>query len=294
MAPNTVPATTPKAKPAATLDSVTAAWSSSSPVRARSAKVWKMTDGGGTRRPLDQPQRTAISQNTASATGSNNPSAGRRTRAVPAFDAACDSSACSTPAVMATRDTARPSNAISRIPRGCLGYGARARASVRRRHVAIVDEVVDRLLDVDTGADHARLLQRKAGFEDRFALRRADLVVGELGALLELLVDDGIGQLGNGDEGFLELPVVGERIFARLLVARNHPPHDIGVILGELLAHIEDAPGVGVAVAVEQPRTLVDFVLRHHRVEAGPGIDIAADQQVATVGVLLHQHRRDV
>ena len=118
--------------------------------------------------------------------------------------------------------------------------------------------------------------------------------MGELGALLELLVDDGIGQLGNGDEGFLELIVVGERIFARLLVGRDHPPHDIGMILGELLAHIEDAPGVGVAVAVEQPRAFVHFVLRHHRVEAGPGIDIATDQQVAAVGVLLHEHRRDV
>src|SRR5258708_39548728 len=146
--------------------------------------------------------RTAISHNTASATGSNKPSAGRSTRADPAFDAACDSSACSTPAVMETRDTARPSNAISRIPtRGTPPRGAHvisnpthqlmssprkrgpittasgiwvpafagttARAdqadcgSIRGRHVPIVDEVVDRLLDVDPGADHARLHQRR-------------------------------------------------------------------------------------------------------------------------------------
>src|SRR5262249_20807487 len=220
IARNTFPAALQKTKPQQTSQSVVKAWCLSSPVAARSANVFQITDGGGTRRPLNKPMRTAISQNTASATGSNKPSAGRRTRADAAFGASRAAPACSTPAVMKTRDTARPSNAISRIPRGCLGYGARARASVRRRHVAIVDEVVDRLLDVDTGADHARLLQRKAGFEDRFALRRADLVVGELGALLELLVDDGIGQLGNGDEGFLELTVVGERIFARLLVGR--------------------------------------------------------------------------
>src|SRR5215472_17698207 len=179
------------------------------------------------------------------------------------------------------------------IPGSYLAERARGtRPSVRGRHVAIIDKLVDRFLDVDAGADHACLLQRKAGFEDRFPLRRADLVVGELGALLELLVDDGIGQLGDGDEGLLELIVVGERIFARLLVGRDHPPYDVGVILGELLAYIEDAPGIGIAVAVEQPGALVHFVLRHHRVEAGPGVDVAADQEVAAVGVLLHEHRR--
>src|SRR4029077_21159069 len=63
----------------------------------------------------------------------------------------------------------------------------RACASVRSRHVAVIDEVVDRLLDVDARADHARLLQGDTRFQDRFPLRRTDLVVGELGALLELL-----------------------------------------------------------------------------------------------------------
>ena len=101
----------------------------------------------------------------------------------------------------------------------CLAERARGtRPSVCGRHVAVIDELIDRFLDVDAGADHACLLQREAGFEDRFALRRPNLVVGELGALLELLVDDGVGQLGDGDEGLLELIVVGERLFARLLV----------------------------------------------------------------------------
>src|SRR5262245_28267804 len=131
-----------------------------------------------------------------------------------------------------------------------------ARALLRGRHVAIVDELVDGLLDVDAGADHARLLQREPRFKDRVALRRADLVVGELGALLELLVDNRAIQAGDADEYLLQLIVIGERIFARLLVARDHAPHDVRVILGELLAHVEDAPGIGITVAVEQPRAV--------------------------------------
>src|SRR5438034_58498 len=35
------------------------------------------------------------------------------------------------------------------------------------RDVAIVDEIVDRFLDIHIGADHARFLQRDARFEDR-------------------------------------------------------------------------------------------------------------------------------
>ena len=65
------------------------------------------------------------------------------------------------------------------------------------------------------------------------------------------------------------------------------------MILQELLAHIEDAPGVGVGLAEEQPRAVLDFGLRHHRIEAGPGIDVAADQRGLAVG-MLQQHRRDV
>src|SRR5436853_5940476 len=94
-------------------------------------------------------------------------------------------------------------------------------ASVRH-YVTIIDQVVERLLDVDARTDHAGLLQRNARLEDRFALRRADLVVDEPGAFLELLVDDVLAQLGHADEYLLELVVVGERILARLLVGRDH------------------------------------------------------------------------
>ena len=65
------------------------------------------------------------------------------------------------------------------------------------------------------------------------------------------------------------------------------------MVLQELLAHIEDAPGVGVRLAEEQFCAVLDLGLRHHRVETGPRIDVAADQRGLAVGVL-QQHRRDV
>src|SRR5262245_434899 len=273
MAPKIVPAMTPNTNPHATRQSVASACCCSSPVAARSLNVFQITDGGGTRRPLDKPMRTAISQNSASATGSKKPSAGRRRRAAPAFGVASGTPACSTPAVINTRDTAEPSNAISRVPtRATCARGRRT--LLRGRHVAIVDELVDGLLDVDAGADHTRLLQRTTRFEDRFPLRRADLVVGELGAFLELLVDDRAIQAGDADEYLLQLIVIGERIFARLLVSRNHPPHHVGVILGELLAHVEDAPRIGFVLAVKQPGAVLQLVLRPTRIAACPGVYI--------------------
>src|SRR6185437_5752654 len=87
--------------------------------------------------------------------------------------------------------------------------------SVRQRDAA-VDQGVDRGLHVDVGLDHAGLLERETRGQDRFTLRRADLAVGQLGALLELLVHHRVRQLGCGDEDLLELVVVAERILARL------------------------------------------------------------------------------
>ena len=46
-------------------------------------------------------------------------------------------------------------------------------------------------------------------------------------------------------------------------------------------------------LAEEQLGAVLDFGLRHHRIETGPGIDVAADQRGLAVGVL-QQHRRDV
>ena len=75
-----VAAVTPMPKPAATRASVTSVSRCNSPLRARSTKVAKMTDGGGASRPLAQPMRTMNSHATASATGSTRPSAGRAKR----------------------------------------------------------------------------------------------------------------------------------------------------------------------------------------------------------------------
>src|ERR1700738_3927526 len=65
MAPATVPAITPSTNPHATRQSVANACWASSPLAARSAKAFQITDGGGTSRPLDQTIRTANSQTAA-------------------------------------------------------------------------------------------------------------------------------------------------------------------------------------------------------------------------------------
>ena len=115
----------------------------------------------------------------------------------------------------------------------------------------IVDEVIDRLFDIDRRANHPRLLQRDAGFENGFALRCANLVVGELGALLELLVHHVAVELGHSDKNLLELVVMGERVSARLLVGGEHARNNVGVILGEFFAGIEDTPGIRRGIPVE-------------------------------------------
>jgi hypothetical protein len=63
-----------------------------------------MTDGGGARRPVDQPSRTTISQTSANVTGKIRPKAGRMNRA---RRLAADRSCAGVPSatmVMLTRD----------------------------------------------------------------------------------------------------------------------------------------------------------------------------------------------
>ena len=71
-----------------------------------------------------------------------------------------------------------------------------------------------------------------------------------------MLVDDGIGQLGRGDEVGFQLVIVAQRIFARLLVDGEHAFHQIGILLGEFLADIENAPGIG-AIRRSQARRCI-------------------------------------
>src|SRR5215471_10013021 len=287
-----VPATTPKKKPAATRATVANVWACSSPVEARSRKVLKITDGGGSSRPLESPRSTTISQPTASVTGTTSPSVGqarRDSRLLSAFaGAACSVPVSPVAAVMDTRDITSSRNATggeARSPDGAKrNPGAAEQAAppfpgiaplypgyrrLVRHHISTVDQLIERLLDVDARADHTRLLQRNAGLKDRLPLRRADLVVDEAGALLELLVDHVLAQLGHSDEDLPELVVVRERVLARLLVGRDHSLDQVRMIFDELLARVEDAPGVGVGVAIEQPSAVDDLMLRHHRVEPG-------------------------
>src|SRR5262245_52097504 len=146
-----------------------------------------MREGGGTRRPVDQPNWTISSQPPARTSGTSNPSMGRAIRVRPLLRAVGCAVAGSMAASIDTTVIKRSRKA--------------RRISVRgHRDVLIVDQIVECLLHVDIGGDYAGLLQRDAGGEDGFTLRCADLVMGELGAFLELLVDNIAGQLGDRDE----------------------------------------------------------------------------------------------
>src|SRR5258705_11836432 len=83
--------------------------------------------------------------------------------------------------------------------------------SIRRQRDLVVDQRIERGLDVDLCVDDAGLLQREAGGENGVALRGADAAVGEFGAFLELLVDHLAGQLGDADEGLLQAFVIRQR-----------------------------------------------------------------------------------
>src|SRR3974390_1146116 len=149
-----------------------------------------MREGGGTSRPSDRPARTASSQPTASTAGTSSPRSGRAKRARPLLREASRAVTSSMPVSMDTT-VIKPSRK------------ARRRSVRRHREVLVVDQVVEHLFHIDVGRYDARLLQGDASGEDRVALLRADLVVGEPRALLELLVDDRVCQLGEGAEGGL-------------------------------------------------------------------------------------------
>src|SRR5580704_3028277 len=204
---------TPMPKPAATRASVTNVSRCNSPLRARSTKVAKITEGGGARRPLAQPMRTTNSHPTASVTGNIRPSAGhaKRDQRLLAFGCAGGASLAVLWAatVMATRD---------------MGPAAKSMRQKQASHrdVAVVDQIFKRLLHVDIGLDDAGLLQCQARLQDGVALLRSDLVEGQFGALLALDVNYRVRQLGGIDKGLLLVVIVTETVFARLLVDRDH------------------------------------------------------------------------
>src|SRR5580693_7501094 len=222
-------------KPAATRHRVTSVWRCNSPVRARSTKVAKMTEGGGASRPLAQPIRTMNSHATASTTGSARPSAGRsqrdQCRAFARSAGAAGAASLGVPSlpvlwaamVMVTGDMLPAAKS--------MWWAAASRLSA---DVAVVDQIVEGLLHVDIGRDHAGLLQGEAGLQDGVALLRADAVEGQLGALLELDVDDRAGQFGHVHEDAFFVVVVGQAIFARLFVNREHALGQVGIVFQEL------------------------------------------------------------
>src|ERR1043166_9493040 len=135
-----------------------------------------------------------ISQTTARPTGNASPSTGRDQRAARSRVALrCSGVTCPAAIVMDTKDI--PTPGATQAARVRLAFAARAMAdapgwpcgSVGQRHAG-VDQGVDCALHVNVGLDDTGLLERKPCRQDRLALRRADLVVGQFGALLELLV----------------------------------------------------------------------------------------------------------
>src|SRR5580704_2244730 len=244
-APITVATATPMPKPAATRASVTSVLRCNSPVRARSTKVAKITDGGGARRPVAQPMRTTNSHSTASVTGNTRPSAGRAQR-----DQRCDASGCagaaavdvpSAATVMATTDMGPAANAMRQT-------------GASDRDVAVVDQIVQCLLHIHIWLDDPGFLQRESGFQNRVALWLPDLVEGQFGPLFKLNVDDRVGQFGDLHEDALLVVVMSETIFARLLIDPEYAFGQLRISFKEVLAGIEDAPSVGVLITIKQPR----------------------------------------
>ena len=77
----------------------------------------------------------------------------------------------------------RPDSACAARSRGSQRMHARCAAIrdegalVRHRHPAVVDQIVDRRLHVDVGLDHAGLLQREAGRQDRLRFCGAPILL---------------------------------------------------------------------------------------------------------------------
>src|ERR1700678_871835 len=199
-----VATTTPIPKPAATRASVTNVLRCRSPVRARSTKVAKITDGGGASRPLDQPIRTMSSHTAASVTGRRSPSTGRAQRDHPVNEERRVGTPCAAMAITTTTLSA---------------------------YITIVYQTVERLLYVSVCRKHPGLLQRQTSLQNGIALRRSDAVEGQFGAFLKLDVNDFTRQLGHRYENSLLVAVMGETISACFLIHRDHPAGHIGILL---------------------------------------------------------------
>src|SRR3546814_14295427 len=79
---------------------------------------------------------------------------------------------------------------------------------------------------------------------------------------------------------------------AGALVDLQHARDGFRILLSERLAHVQDAVGVEVGVAEEQPRARLQLGLRHVRVETCPGVDLSALKRAIAAG-MLQQDRLD-
>ena len=116
----------------------------------------------------------------------------------------------------------------ARHPRAVTWPGTQARGQFVTVDVLVVDQIVDRFLDVDIGLDHAGLLQAPGRLRGstRAAAGPILLWVSSVRSL-SCLSTTASASLVTRDEDLLQLVVVGERIFARLLVGREHALHDV-------------------------------------------------------------------
>src|SRR3546814_19540346 len=73
---------------------------------------------------------------------------------------------------------------------------------------------------------------------------------------------------------------------AGALVDLQHARDGFRILLSERLAYVQDAVGVEVGVAEEQPRARLQLGLRHVRVETCPGVDLSALQRAFAAGML--------
>src|SRR5215213_4160160 len=275
-APNVMPAAAPRPKPASTRQSVAQTWVQSSPVLARACSVTKIRLGGGTRRPSARRVDTATSQTAATRIGRKTPS---RTRG---------STLERRPARDGAAGAAAPRENHAWVVTGSFLEAA----SVGRGRKASVDEGIDGRAYVGASGNHARLLQRDTGGENRVDLRLSDRGMGQFGAF-ELPLDHRLRQLGVLDQRPGEFGRVREREGAGLLVGLENLGDERGILLREGFAHVQNAPGVRARITVEEGRSGLDLGGRHQGVEASPRVHVAALQGGAPVR-MLEQHELDV
>src|SRR6516164_6656146 len=79
---------------------------------------------------------------------------------------------------------------------------------------------------------------------------------------------------------------MGNSVGARPLVNGQHPPHELGISLGESLTDIEDTISIEGLVAVEQDGAGFNLRLGHVRIETRPSIDLPGCQGPVTIRVL--------